>query len=71
MKSRLSLRPFSPEEMMGVFSDAIEQALHDGFTGFRAAGDKASARAAVQALGLAMQDPAEPTASASSDDAPF
>ncbi|HUR33956.1 MAG TPA: MEDS domain-containing protein [Vicinamibacterales bacterium] len=34
-----ALRPFSPEDMMGVFSDAIEEALHDGFTGFRAAGE--------------------------------
>src|SRR5690348_13399370 len=30
---------FNPERTVEVFSDAIEQALHDGFTGFRAAAD--------------------------------
>ena len=30
---------FNPERTVQVFSDAIEQALHDGYTGFRAAAD--------------------------------
>jgi len=30
---------FDPEQTMRVFSDAIEQALNDGFNGFRAAAD--------------------------------
>ena len=30
---------FDPEESMAVFSEAIEQALNDGYTGFRAAAE--------------------------------
>jgi hypothetical protein len=30
---------FNPEATMNVFSDAIENALRDGFTGFRAAAE--------------------------------
>ena len=35
----VSREEFNPERTVQVFNDAIEQALHDGFSGFRAVAD--------------------------------